>query len=142
MYMTLMVIVRPLGLSGGSSVEVGEPGISMGESSAMAVSSASRSPKVDEVPNIQAGQDGSKDPSRDGSLSQKIGRMVEEAEKVVRGDGTELEDSDEPRNPKKRVMDTSKEGMSAGDVIDELEQDEQWQDAREHIETEQARDEL
>lgn len=88
------------------------------------------------------GQPRAQDPSKDGSLSQKIGKMVEQAEKVVRGDGVELEDSDEPRNPKKRVME-------AGDIIDELEhehEESQDQPLEHQVDTDagesQMRDEL
>jgi protein transport protein SEC20 len=50
------------------------------------------------------------DPSPEGSESQKVGQMAEEARKKdgqpvrVRGDGTPLVESDAPRNPKKRVL--------------------------------------
>ena len=148
MYMTMMVIMRPLGL--GRSVEISEPAGVSGGSGLKVMPSASEGPPVinrgGKAPNIKSGQGGGphvEDPSADGTLSQKIGKMVEEAEKMVRGDGAELEDSDEPRNPKKRVMDISEDGMAAGDVIDELEEGQQWRDAPEQqVETDQMRDEL
>ena len=141
LYMTMSVIVRPFGV--GRGVEVGDPAVSLSErGSSIVMPSASKSAEANHAANIYVGQDPGSDPSKDGSLSQKIGRMVEQAEKVVRGDGAELEDSDEPRNPKKRVMDTSREGMNAGDVIEGLEQDENWQDAQEYVGEEQVRDEL
>jgi protein transport protein SEC20 len=52
------------------------------------------------------------DPSPDGSLSQEIGQMAEKsasADKIVRGDGTVLESSEQKRNPKKRLFDTAVE---------------------------------
>jgi len=62
-------------------------------------------------PHIQVGQGGGppvqnqQDPSPDDSLSQEIGKMAEKSkETVTLGDGTVLQDSDEPRNPKKRVF--------------------------------------
>jgi protein transport protein SEC20 len=129
MYTTLMAIMGPFGVSS----DVGEPGA--GTSSLRIMPSASERPPAfaeRQAPYIQVGRGGggggvppAKDPSKHGSLSQKIGRMVEEAEKIVRGDGAVLKDSDEPRNPKKRVLDTAGEGLRASDIIDELEQEEQ-----------------
>lgn len=58
------------------------------------------------------------DPSPPDSLSQSVGQMAEQSqqqqpikghEKVVRGDGTVLEESDKPRNPKKRMWDEEEE---------------------------------
>jgi protein transport protein SEC20 len=58
------------------------------------------------------------DPSAKGSLSQKVGQLADklrgegaakEAQPVVRGDGTVLQDSDAPRNPYKRMFDTDVE---------------------------------
>jgi protein transport protein SEC20 len=49
------------------------------------------------------------DPSPEGSESQKVGKMAEDSRKAeyapgtVRGDGVPLVESDEPRNPKKRM---------------------------------------
>lgn len=58
-----------------------------------------------------------RDPSPDGSMSQQVGRMAEaaaqgqgQAEDVPRrGDGQPLQQSDKPRNPKKRAMDVGEE---------------------------------
>jgi protein transport protein SEC20 len=67
-------------------------------------------------PHIQVGRGGGppvqsrnqnqqQDPSPDESLSQEVGQMAEKAkEQVIMGDGTVLQDSDEPRNPKKRMF--------------------------------------
>jgi protein transport protein SEC20 len=147
LYMTMMVIVSPLGV--GRSVEVGEPVVGSGTGLKVMPSASEGSPRVDrggKAPNIKVGRGGgapAEDPSEDGSLSQKVGRMAEEAARIVRGDGTELEDSDEPRNAKKRVLE-ARDGMNAADMIDELEQSEDWQDAPEYVEVEaeQVRDEL
>jgi protein transport protein SEC20 len=125
MYMTLMVIMSPFGMGRG----VEEAGAI--SSNFRVMPSASQGPPVvsggRQAPHIHVGRGGGapvNDPSADGSLSQKIGKMVEEAEKIVRGDGTELEDSDEPRNPKKRVM----------DIIDDLEQGKQGEQGEEQDE--------
>jgi protein transport protein SEC20 len=77
-------------------------------------------------PHIQVGRGGGPphDPSPDGSLSQQVGQMAEEAknEPVRRGDGTILQErGDVPKNPKKRMMDTEveaarqEEAKSAGE---------------------------
>jgi protein transport protein SEC20 len=63
-------------------------------------------------PHIKVGRGGGppvqnqqQDPSPDDSLSQEIGQMAENAkETVTLGDGTVLQDSDQPRNPKKRMF--------------------------------------
>lgn len=69
-----------------------------------------------QAPRIQVGRGGGspavqEDPSPDGSLSQDIGKMTEQGQKdpVVRGDGTVMQDSNAPRNPKKRMFDTEAE---------------------------------
>jgi protein transport protein SEC20 len=72
------------------------------------IMASSQPNKQDEAVNtpLKEGQD----PSPDGSESQKVGQMAEEARKQdekpvkLRGDGTPLVDSDAPRNPKKRVL--------------------------------------
>jgi protein transport protein SEC20 len=67
-------------------------------------------------PHIQVGRGGGapvqnqnhnqqQDPSPDDSLSQEVGQMADKAkEQVTMGDGTVLQDSDAPRNPKKRMF--------------------------------------
>lgn len=147
LYLSMMVITRPLlGLGRGRAIE--EPGMSFDGSSMQIVPTGSAVPVVvgdGNAPVVKVGQDAVQDPSQDGSLSQKIGRM---AGKIVRGDGAELQDSDEPRNPMKRVMDTSNDGPGAAQLIDELEveqeqeQDDEWQDARETFADNSVRDEL
>jgi protein transport protein SEC20 len=145
LYLSMMMITRPLiGLGSGSAIE--EPGVDLGGRSMQVMSSGSVVPGIvgdGKAPVVQVGQDDAQDPSQDGSLSQKIGRL---AGKIVRGDGAELEESDEPRNPKKRFMDTSKDGPGAAPLIDELEveqqQDDEWQDARETFADNSVRDEL
>lgn len=67
------------------------------------------------------------DPSHEGSMSQKVGQMVETSQQqqqqegvggskaegapIVRGDGTVLQKSDAPRNPKKRMFDVNVENQ-------------------------------
>ncbi|KAF1808971.1 hypothetical protein P152DRAFT_462025 [Eremomyces bilateralis CBS 781.70] len=85
----------------------------------------------DPQPFMRAGAGGygakdPEDPSVRGSMSQRVGQMAEksrqqqggqagaqvQAEPVRRADGTVLQDSDEPRNPKKRVMEEPPEGQA------------------------------
>ncbi|KIW01775.1 uncharacterized protein PV09_06947, partial [Verruconis gallopava] len=145
MYMTLATILSAFGL--GRRL----PDNSMvSRSSLRVMPSASQGPPVvlngRQAPYIKVGRGGGasppKDPSEEGSLSQKIGKMVENAEKVVRGDGSELVDSDEPRNPKKRVMDASEEGLGAGDIIDSLDSREEEGPSPNAVGGEEIRDEL
>ncbi|KAF1989559.1 hypothetical protein K402DRAFT_460912 [Aulographum hederae CBS 113979] len=69
---------------------------------------------------------GEGDPSPQGSMSQRVGQMAEASqqqqaqqageevkEEVRRGDGTILEESDKPRNPKKRMWDETVEQEKA-----------------------------
>ncbi|KAK7520211.1 Sec20-domain-containing protein [Phyllosticta citriasiana] len=92
------------------------------------------------------------DPSPDGSMSQQVGRMAEAAgaqqqqvqqgqgdDVPRRGDGQPLQQSDQPRNPKKRMMDVGEEQERM--AREEAEQ-QQRQAAHAKGEGERKRDEL
>ena len=151
-FIVLGYVLRPLGIRSSSAIA---SLASLSASSSLKVmpsASPGDIPVMNEgrqIPNIKVGRGGraEQDPSPDGSLSQKVGRMVEDAERLVRGDGVELEDSVEPRNPKKRMLDTEREGMGPEDIIADLEdgEGEEYVDAEEYARQDKAqevRDEL
>ncbi|KAK8203681.1 hypothetical protein IWZ01DRAFT_521884 [Phyllosticta capitalensis] len=95
-----------------------------------------------------------RDPSPDGSMSQQIGRMAEaaaqgqgQAEDVPRrGDGQPLQQSDKPRNPKKRAMDVGEEQermrREAEAEAEEREREQESKQQQQQQQAERQRDEL
>jgi protein transport protein SEC20 len=92
----------------------------------------------DEPQYVRVGGGGrgySYDPSASGSVSQQVGQMAEQSqqqgsaqqsdqakEPVVRGDGTVLQESDRPRNPKKKMWEEDVESAKYEQVRREGEQ--------------------
>lgn len=89
-------------------------------------------PVVDDnepAPYIRVGGGGrgyNYNPSPPGSMSERVGEMAEQAqnqqtkeEAVVRGDGTVLQESDKPRNPKKRMWDEDVERVKFERKVEE-----------------------
>jgi protein transport protein SEC20 len=107
-YRIVFAVFGVLGLNGGSS--------SSSTSLKILPSASDGPPRFPDgainQPHIQVGRGGGQpsqnqqqDPSPDDSLSQEIGQMAENTkEPVTLGDGTVLEESDQPRNPKKRMF--------------------------------------
>jgi protein transport protein SEC20 len=112
-YKVVFGVFAAVGLTGGNSAT--------SSTSLRILPSASNGPPhfpegVGHQPYIKVGRGGGppvrspnqnqqQDPSPDESLSQEIGQMAEQAkEQVTLGDGTVLQDSNEPRNPKKRMF--------------------------------------
>jgi protein transport protein SEC20 len=114
-YKIVFAVFAAVGLTGGSTA----PSVGLSSSTSLKIqpSATDGLPRFPEgsikQPHIQVGHGGGqpaqneeqKDPSPDGSLSQQVGQMTEEAkEQVTLGDGTVLQESNEPRNPKKRMF--------------------------------------
>ncbi|KAK7632701.1 Sec20-domain-containing protein [Phyllosticta paracitricarpa] len=160
-YKLVFAVLAAVGLSGSAPNTTTAPAVfSLSTSSSLIVKpSASNRPPPrqpgQQAHYIRAGAGGvgkEQDPSPDGSMSQQVGRMAEAAgaqqqqvqqgqgdDVPRRGDGQPLQQSDQPRNSKKRMMDVGEEQERM--AREEAEQ-QQRQAAHAKGEGERKRDEL